>query len=320
MVVDRLTKYSHFIPLSHPYHATDVAQTYIDYVYKLHGLPETLITDRDPIFTSKFWQELMSRLGVKLNMSTAYHPQTDGQTERINQCLEGYLRSMVFDKQKEWVRYLSLAEWWYNTTFHRSTKMTPFEALYGYQPPQLGLGSAPKSRVESVNAFMQDRQKTLAQLKTNLLKAQERMKFYADKHRTERKFSVGDWVYLKMQPYRQTTVSGMGNQKLNPKFFGPFEIIEKMGTCAYRLNLPDGSSIHPVFHVSLLKARVGPNQAVAPTLPLIESRSEVLHLPYAIIARRMVKKRNSAVAQLLVQWKGQEEEEATWDDYSSMAR
>ena len=164
----------------------------------------------------------------------------------------------------------------------------------------MGLGSTPKSRIESVNVFMQDRQTTLAQLKANLLKAQERMKFYADKHRTERKFSVGDWVYLKIQPYRQITVSGMGNQKLNPKFFGPFEVLEKMGTCAYRLNLPDGSSIHPVFHVSLLKARVGPNQAIAPVLPLIEPKSDLLHLPQIIVARRMVKRRNSAVVQLLI--------------------
>lgn len=87
VVVDRLTKYSHFIPLAHPYHAADIAQSFIDHVYKLHGLPETLITDRDPVFTSRFWQELMNRLRVRLNMSTAYHLQTDGQTERINQCL-----------------------------------------------------------------------------------------------------------------------------------------------------------------------------------------------------------------------------------------
>ncbi|XP_078178594.1 uncharacterized protein LOC144572795 [Carex rostrata] len=146
------------------------------------------------------------------------------------------------------------------------------------------------------------------------------MKLYADKHRTERHFSVGDWVYLKIQPYRQVTVSGMGNQKLNPKFFGPFEILDKIGTCAYRLNLPDGSSIHPVFHVSLLKARVGSNQAVAPVLPLIEPNPEILNLPQSIVARRMVKRQNSAISQLLIQWKGQGVEDATWEDYSSMAR
>lgn len=137
VVVDRLTKYSHFIPLSHPYKATDVAQSFLDNVYKHHGLPMSIVTDRDPILTSRFWKELMNKLGIKLNMSSAYHPQTDGQTERINQCLENYLRSMAFDQQKKWARWLSLAEWWYNTNYHSSLKTTPFQALYGYPPPQL---------------------------------------------------------------------------------------------------------------------------------------------------------------------------------------
>lgn len=129
VVVDRLTKYAHFMALAHPFKASDVAQVFMDTVYKLHGLPLNIISDRDPVFTSKFWKELMGKLGVKLNMSTAYHPQTDGQTERVNQCLETYLRCMTFEKQKNWVRYLALAEWWYNSSYHRAIKMTPFEAL-----------------------------------------------------------------------------------------------------------------------------------------------------------------------------------------------
>lgn len=99
VVVDRFTKYSHFVPLSHPFKASDVAQSFMDSVYKLHGLPNNIISDRDPIFTSRFWRELMAKLEIQLNMSTAYHPQTDGQTEKVNQCLENYLRSMVHDQQ-----------------------------------------------------------------------------------------------------------------------------------------------------------------------------------------------------------------------------
>lgn len=148
VVVDRLTKYAHFLSLSHPFKAKDVAQIFLDNIYKLHGLPQTIISDRDPIFTSNFWRELMSSLGVKLNMSTAYHPQSDGQTERVNQCLENYLRGMCYNQQKKWHKWLSMAEWWYNSCYHSAIKTTPFRALYGYDPPQLAMGSCPKSQVE----------------------------------------------------------------------------------------------------------------------------------------------------------------------------
>ena len=118
----------------------------------------------------------MKRMGVKLNLSTTYHPQTDGQTERVNQCLENYLRCMTFDKQRQWFKYLTLAEWWYNTTYHSAIKMTPFEALFGYSPPQLGLSSVPRSQVEAVDMLLRDRRATLQQLKSNLAMAQNRMK------------------------------------------------------------------------------------------------------------------------------------------------
>lgn len=171
VVVDRLTKYAHFIPLKHSYSAASVAQLFMDNIYKLHGLPTDIVSDRDPVFTSKFWGELMEKIGVKLNMGTAYHPQTDGQTENVNQCLEQYLRGMVFDKQMKWKEYLTLAEWWYNSNWHSAIKSTPFEALYGYHPPQLALGSIPRSRVEAVNHFLRDMQASMYQLKLNLKKS-----------------------------------------------------------------------------------------------------------------------------------------------------
>jgi hypothetical protein len=132
VVVDRFTKYGHFLPLSHPYTAAKVAQNFLVNVLKLHGMPKTIVTDRDPVFTSSFWRELFKLQGITLALSSAYHPQSDGQTEALNKCLETYLRCYAGAKPKEWSNWLPMAEWWYNTNHHSSTGYTPFEALYGY--------------------------------------------------------------------------------------------------------------------------------------------------------------------------------------------
>jgi Integrase zinc binding domain len=117
VVVDRLTKFAHFLLLSHPYTVTDVDKVFFDNIYKLHDLPTSIIFYRDPVFTSNFWREMMKLLGISLNMSTAYHPQTNGQTERINQCLENYLRCMLLDQPKKWTKRLPLAQFWYNSNY-----------------------------------------------------------------------------------------------------------------------------------------------------------------------------------------------------------
>ncbi|MCH81746.1 Ty-3/gypsy retroelement polyprotein [Trifolium medium] len=135
VVVDRLSKYAHFMALSHPYTAEDVAKIFLDHVFKLHGLPDSITSDRDPIFLSKFWNEFFKLQGVYLNKSTAYHPQSDGQTEIVNKSLETYLRCMCGDQPKTWLQWLSLAEYWYNTNFHSAIHTTPYEVVYGQPPP-----------------------------------------------------------------------------------------------------------------------------------------------------------------------------------------
>lgn len=134
VVVDKFTKYGHFIPLTHPFTALSVAQTFMHNIYKLHGMPKVIISDRDRIFTSTLWKELFRMADTMLNMSSAYHPQTDGQTEHLNQCLETYLRCLVHPCPSKWSQWLSLAEYWYNTSFHSALGKTPFEVLYGYPP------------------------------------------------------------------------------------------------------------------------------------------------------------------------------------------
>jgi transposase InsO family protein len=139
VVVDKLTRYAHFIPLSHPYTAQTVAQEYMDKVFRLHGMPLALVSDREKIFTSQFWQHLFKVSGTQLRMSTAYHPQTDGQTERVNQCMETYLRCFTHACPRNRSRWLALAEYWYNTSCHSSLGKSPFVVLYGQEPRQLGL-------------------------------------------------------------------------------------------------------------------------------------------------------------------------------------
>lgn len=132
--VDRLSKYAHFIPIHHPYSATQVAQVFMDIVYKLYGMPKVIVSDRDKVFLSNFWQAMFKILKVDLHMWTAYHLQSDGQTEMVNRCLECYLRCMCGDRPKEWVTWLPMAEYWYSTNFHTAISTTPYEVLYGQKP------------------------------------------------------------------------------------------------------------------------------------------------------------------------------------------
>jgi hypothetical protein len=202
VIVDRLTKYAHFCALTHPFKASTVATAFMETVQKLHGSPKIIVSDRDPIFTGHFWTELFSCLGTQLAHSSSYHPQSDGQTEIVNKCLEGYLRCFVSDKQAQWFKWLPLAEWWYNTSFHTATKMTPFMALYGYHPPSITSSLKEKSKVQAVEDHIENQQQVLQILKDNLTMAQNRMKQQADQHRSERIFEVGDWVFLRLQPYK----------------------------------------------------------------------------------------------------------------------
>lgn len=318
VVVDRLTKYAHFMVLTHPYTAKDVAQLFLDNIYKLHGLPVSIVSDRDAVFTSTFWQELFKLQGCQLHLSTSYHPQTDGQTEIVNKCLENYLRCMCGDCPKHWAKWLSLAEWWYNTSYHSSIKTTPFYAVYGQHPPDHNFMNLQTSSVAAVDNWARERASILRMLKENLHQAQHRMKHYADKQRTEREFTVGDWVYLRLQPYRQTSLALQRNMKLAPRYYGPFEVISKIGSVAYKLLLPASAAIHPVFHVSLLKKKIGHNAMTNPTLPPVNDDGVMLMEPVAVLERRMVKRNNRAVVQLLVQWSRSFPEDATWIDYDEL--
>ncbi|KAM2118243.1 hypothetical protein ACFX1R_011686 [Malus domestica] len=315
VVVDRLSKYTHFIAMSHPYTASSVAQLFVEHIFKLHGMPNSIVSDRDPVFTSAFWKELFKLQDSKLCMSSGYHPQSDGQSEVMNRCLETYLRCFVGGQPRKWVQWLPWAEWCFNTSFHTSTKHTPFEIVYGYPPPQVIPYEMGTTKMETVEQELMNRDKVLLILKNNLMVAQNRMKQYTDKKRTERYFEVGDFVYLKLIPYQLQALSPHSYHKLQPRYYGPYEILEKIGPVVYKLKLPSETRIHPVFHVSCLKRQLGPTIIPQTELPKVTDDGLTHNIPQAIIARRMYRKGNAAGVQVLVQWKDQEETSSTWEDF-----
>ncbi|KAD4178186.1 hypothetical protein E3N88_26777 [Mikania micrantha] len=313
VVVDRLSKYAHFIGLKHPYTAKGVAELFVKEVIRHHGIPKTIISDRDPLFISNFWQEIFKLQGTTLQMSSAYHPETDGQTEVVNRCLEAYLRCFAVDKPKSWAQWLPWAEFWYNSTFHVSRGLSTFEVVYGRKPPTVFQFTRGGIRVEAVAQELRNRDMTLQMLKRHQANAQSSMKSNADKHRKEVSFGVGDWVYVKLKSYRQMSVSNRHNQKLAPRFFGPFQVIATVGPVAYKLLLPPTSRIHPVFHVSMLKKAI--KGTAAPLFPAeLETEDRDVLSPLAILETRSVLEGSKVVEQWLVQWQSQTPEEATWED------
>jgi hypothetical protein len=312
VIVDKFSKYAHFIPLRHPFQAAGVAKLFMDHIYKLHGLPSAIISDRDRIFTSKFWQTLFKLVGTSLHMSSAYHPQTDGQTERVNQCLETYLRCFVHACPARWGQWLSLAEHWYNTSTHSALGRSPFEVLYGSQPRHLGVPST-ATAIPELSRWLEERELMQQLVRQHLLRAQLRMKRQADKRRSERSFAVGDMVYVKLQPYVQSSVARRAHHKLAFRFFGPYRVLSKIGAVAYRLELPQTSAVHPVFHVSQLKASPG-DQVVSPSLPtdLVE-----FQVPAKILQRRW-SPGDHPVQQVLVQWSQMPASLATWESLEDL--
>jgi hypothetical protein len=313
VVVDRYTKYAHFLALKHPFTAKGVARLVMDNVVKLHGCPRTIVSDRDKVFLSMFWTELFTLLDTKLLKSSSYHPQTDGQSERVNQCLEMYLRCAVYDSPRKWKHWLSLAELWYNTSVHSSIGCSPFKALYGYDADPGTCIPTPDTPSEASD-LLSERENHMLMLKEKLAWAQHKMKAYADTLRTDRQFQIGDQVLLKLQPYVQHSVVRRSFPKLSFKFFGPYRVLEKIGNTAYKLQLPEDSLIHPVFHVSQLKPFHPDHSPVFSDITKIVDLSARELQPERVLERRLVKKGNNVVPQALIKWRGLPATSATWED------
>lgn len=305
--VCRLTKMAHFIPCTTNISADGLVSLFTNNIFKIHGLPKDIVSDRGPQFISKFWKAFCSNLNIKANLSTSYHPQSDGQTERVNQILEQYLRCFLNHYQDNWCSLLPIAEFAYNNSVNSSIGFSPFFANYGFHPRADHLPQNPQNcslvdRAENLKA-------NLEELKEQLKKSQDRYKRFADENRLEKDLEVNTMVYLNSRNISTRRPS----KKLDFKKLGPFKIIEKIGKAAYRLELPATMKIHNVFHVSLLEPLVinDFSEVHEKTLPAFETVDEDVFEVEAILDS--VLKDDSGF--YLVKWKGYDSAEATWEPY-----
>jgi hypothetical protein len=309
--VDRLTKRVHFAPCTKEVTASDYARIFVETVFRHHGLPDVIISDRDPRFTSKFWTTLFELLGTDLRFSTAFHPQTDGQSEVMIRTLENFLWPYVERNPTSWVKQLPLAEFAANNAVNASTGYTPFFLEAGQDPavPMSLLRSNIQTQNQAVND-MADRMKVaLASARENIQKAQERMKRAVDKSRREETLAEGDEVVLSTRHLRNLETHLP--VKLRRRWVGPFAVTKVVSPVAYRLDLPQGWRIHPTFHVSNLKRYLRSEEFVREVEPpppeLVEGTLE-----YEVegILRH---KGKGAHRRYLVLWKGYPLTEATWE-------
>lgn len=314
VIIDRLTKVAHFIPVKTTYKGDKLAELYMARIVCLHGVPKRIVSDRGSQFTSHFWASLHDALGTHLNFSTAYHPQTDGQTERVNQILEDMLRACALEFTVDWERCLPYAEFAYNNSYQSSLKMSPFEALYGRKcRTPLHWSESGEGYIFGPDTLKQAEEKVRL-IRDRLQAAQSRQKSYADNRRRELTFEVGDHVYLKVSPLRgmrRFKVKG----KLAPRYIGPFPITAKRGEVAYQLELPGNlSDVHNVFHVSQLKKclRVPEEQAPIETIALQKDLSYPEH-PIKILDVVEKQTRRQIIRLCKVQWSNHSEREATWE-------
>ena len=282
-------------------------------------MPETIVSDRGTQFTSKFWRKVQEGLGSKLMFSTAYHPQTDGQTERVNQILEDMLRACVLDYGSKWEDCLPFAEFSYNNSYQASLLMAPFEAMYGRKcRTPLNWSQTGESQVFGPD-ILREAEEKVHKIREHLKTAQSRQKSYSDKRRRDLEFHIGDFVYLKVSPLKgmqRFHVKG----KLAPRYVGPFKILARRGEVSYQLELPEElSEVHNVFHISLLRKCLEVPEATE-VFKNIDFKSVDINKdltyrehPIRILEEGFRTTRTRSIRFLKVQWSNHTEEEATWE-------
>ncbi|WVZ63832.1 hypothetical protein U9M48_013430 [Paspalum notatum var. saurae] len=314
VIIDRFTKSAHFIPVKNRYNAQNYAEIYISRIVSLHGVPRTITSDRCSLFVSHFWEQLQTALGTTSIHSSAYHPQTSGQVERVNQILEDMLRACALTYSTKWDECLPLAEFAYNNNYQKSLEMAPFEALYGRRRRTPLNWSELGERVTFGHDLVTQAEEQVKLIHNNLKRAQSRQKSYADKRRRPLVFEVEDQVYLRVSPIKGVHHFGVKG-KLALRYVGPFKITEQCGPVAYRLELPPHlAAVHDVFHVSQLKKclRV-PEEAVDTSQIQVKPDLIYEERPIKILDQKQRATRRRAINFYKVQWSNHSEEEATWE-------
>ncbi|CAM6092763.1 unnamed protein product [Calypogeia fissa] len=319
--VDKLSKMIHIRPTTEKVTAPEVAQLFVEAVFAQHGMPTTLISDRGTQFTSLFWKSLFGWFKTKLVFSSAYHPESDGQTERANRTIEEMLRAFMLDEQMEWDRLLPLVEFAYNNSINASTNVSPFYVMYGEHPqvPSSVLHQkVVHTKVVATEEFATRLQSGIQAVREKLLVAQNRQKQYADRNRRDLEYEVGEQVWLST-----TNLSMKDNRKLRARRIRSFFITRRIGEVAYELSLPDTMRhVHPVFHVSLLKpyiSRLAIFSNRHPVSPLLEIVDD--HIEYEvdrILQKRIIRRGRKLIVEYLVLWKGFPLHEATWEPIGNL--
>jgi hypothetical protein len=302
----RHTKQAHIIPTHTTISARGLATLFRDHVWKLHGLPETALSDRGPQFAAEFMKELNDILGIKTKLSTAYHPQTDGQTERVNQEIEQYLRMFVSHRQNDWPEWIACAEFAYNNKIHTATHFSPFFANYGYNP-RMGIEPQRVGKSEPALEFAERMKKIHEEAQSSLYKAREDMRRYADFHRGQApEYKVGDKVWLSTKNLNIDRPT----RKLAERQIGPYEITKIISSNAVKLKLPASFKIHDVINVSRLRPYRPPTsgQKITPPEPVTvegEPEYEVEEIMDSRLKRGKL--------EYLVKWSGFTDDYNTWE-------
>lgn len=313
--VDRFSKRIHLVASNGTDTAIDVANCFFDDIFRLHGIPDSIVSDRDPKFTSKFWSHLMNRCGIQLKMSTSRHPQTDGSTEIMNRMVENYLRCYCAFHQNNWDQLLTSAEFAYNSAEVATMKMTPFEADIGWNPksPLDAITPTTDDTVQSVNDFKMKLRESFNSATFSHRLAQSRQAAYNSKRYTPPTYKVGDSVYLSKKLFTDSASAARPSQKLTVRRIGPFKVTDIISKNVIRIDLPENISIHPVIHVehTARAYRQPSNISTTPepsAQPFINEHGESVIEVSAILSHR----RRGKSWQFLTQYKGVPAHEAEW--------